>query len=112
MDIRPVSDWLDAGAPPASLAQDVLLHLARRLNDGGLSLYRIAVFVRTLHPNVVGRSFIWNADRDAVDVASAEWGLQESEQYLSSPVRIVFTQGAEVRRRLCDAGCPDDFPIL
>ena len=112
MNVQPVVDWLDQGAPPARLPQDVLLHLCRRLVQLGLSLYRVAVFVRTLHPNVAGRSFIWNADRDEVELNSAEYGLQDSAQYLQSPIRVIFTEKTDLRRRLCDPACPADFPIL
>jgi len=112
LNLQPIADWLDSGAPPARQPQEVLQHLAHRLVDAGVPVYRIAVFVRTLHPNVVGRSFIWSADGHEVEVASAEWGLQDSEQYLQSPVRVVFTQHKEVRRRLCDPASPQDFPIL
>jgi adenylate cyclase len=112
LNIQPIVDWLDSGAQPARAPQDVLLHLAHRLVGAGFSLYRIAVFVRTLHPNAIGRAFIWNADRDLVEVTSAEHGTQDSEQYLNSPVRAVYTTHAEVRRRLCDPACPADFPIL
>jgi len=112
LNVQPIVDWLDHGAPPARLPQDVLLHLARRLGGIGISLYRVAVFVRTLHPNVIGRAFIWNADRDQVEVTSAEHGIQDTDQYLRSPVRVVYTEHVEVRRRLCDTACPNDFPIL
>jgi adenylate cyclase len=112
LNLQPIADWLDSGAPPARQPQEVLQHLAHRLVEAGVPVYRVAVFVRTLHPNVVGRSFIWSADRDEVEATSAEWGLQDSEQFLQSPVRVVFTRHAEVRRRLCDPASPRDFPIL
>jgi adenylate cyclase len=112
LNVRPIVEWLDHGARPARAPQDVLLHLAHRMVERGISLYRVAVFVRTLHPNVAGRAFIWNADRDLVEVTSAEYGIQDTEQFLQSPVRVVYTTHAEVRRRICAPDCPADFPIL
>lgn len=112
LDIRPVIDWLIAGAPPARLPQDVLLEFCHRVREHGLPLYRAAVFVRTLHPNVLGRSFIWQAERDTVEVGEAAYDLLESEQFLKSPVRVVFFEHAEVRRRIADPACPMDFPVL
>jgi adenylate cyclase len=112
LNIQPVIDWLVEGAPPARLPQDVLLDLCRRLVAHGLPLYRAAVFVRTLHPNVLGRGFIWQADRDAVEVNEAAYDLLESDVFLKSPIRVVFAENIEVRRRLADARCPMDFPIL
>jgi len=101
-----------AGAPPARLPQDVLLELCRRLLASGLAIYRVAVFVRTLHPNVLGRSFIWNEARDAVETGEAAYDLLESDIFLKSPVRVVFLEHVEIRRRLADPACPRDFPIL
>jgi adenylate cyclase len=112
IDIRPVLDWLMAGAPPARLPQDVLLELCRRLLAQGLAVYRVAVFVRTLHPNVLGRSFIWSEAKDAVELGEAAYDLLESDTFLKSPVRVVFVEHVEVRRRLADPACPRDFPIL
>jgi len=105
-------DWLIAGAPPARLPEDVLLHACRRLVAAGLPLCRAAVFVRTLHPNVLGRSFIWTEAKDAVETNQAAYDLLDSEQFLKSPTRIVFQEGREIRRRIGDPGCPMDFPIL
>ena len=112
LDVQSVVDWLDSGAPPARLPNEVLLHLCRRLVERGVSLYRVAVFVRTLHPNVAGRGFIWNEAKDAVEVTTAPIGIQEEEIYLKSPVRIVFTQHVEVRRRIEPGTGPLEFPIL
>jgi adenylate cyclase len=112
LNVRPVADWLIDGAPPARLPNDVLLEFCRRVRAQGLSIYRAAVFVRTLHPNVLGRSFIWHEDKDSVEVGEAAYDLLESEQFLKSPVHVVFVEHVEVRRRLADPACPRDFPIL
>jgi len=101
-----------AGAPPEREPQQVLLALCRRLRSHGMPLYRVGVFVRTLHPNVLGRGFIWHETTDAVEVNEAPYDFLESEQYLQSPIYRVFSQHTEVRRRLADPGCPIDFPIL
>jgi adenylate cyclase len=112
LDIRPVIDWLIDGAPPARLPQEVLAEFCRRVREQGMALYRAAVFVRTLHPNVLGRSFIWQEGKDAVEVGQAAYELLDSEQFLKSPIRVVFAEHAEVRRRLADPACPVDFPVL
>jgi adenylate cyclase len=110
VDIEPVMEWLNAGAPPAQRSQDVLQQLCRRLVEQGLPLYRVAVFVRTLHPNVAGRGFIWHEPSNVVEIITAELGIQETDTYLKSPVRVVFTEHVEVRRRIGPGAL--DFPIL
>jgi adenylate cyclase len=111
-DVQPVVDWLDRGAPPAKLPQDVLLQLCRRLVDSGIALYRAAVFVRTLHPNVAGRAFYWRADTDAVEVDEAEHAFMQTEDHLGSPLPVIVSSRAEIRRRIADPDCPMDYPVL
>jgi len=112
LNIQPVIDWLIEGARPARLPQDVLANTCQRTVAAGLPLYRVGVFVRTLHPNVLGRAFIWQADTGAVEVSEAAHDLLESETFLKSPIRVVFAEHVEVRRRLADPACAMDFPIL
>ena len=100
------------GARPSRLPGDVLLDTCQRTVAAGLPLYRVGVFVRTLHPNVLGRAFIWQADKGKVEVTEAAHGLLETEAFLKSPIRVVFNEHEEVRRRLADPGCPMDFPVL
>jgi adenylate cyclase len=112
LDIQPVVDWLIEGARPSRQPREVLLDTCRRTVAAGLPIYRVGVFVRTLHPNLLGRAFIWQADKGAVEMTEAAHDLLESEAFLKSPIRVVFTEHVEVRRRLADASCPMDFPIL
>jgi adenylate cyclase len=112
LNIQPVVDWLIDGARPSRLPRDVLLDTCRRTLAAGLPLSRVGVFVRTLHPNLLGRAFIWQADKGAVEMTEAGHDLLESEAFLKSPIRVVFNEHVEVRRRLADAACPIDFPIL
>ena len=105
-------DWLIEGARPSRQPREVLLDTCRRTVAAGLPIYRVGVFVRTLHPNLLGRAFIWQADKGAVEMTEAAHDLLESEAFLKSPIRVVFTEHVEVRRRLADAACPMDFPIL
>ncbi|HTG96218.1 MAG TPA: adenylate/guanylate cyclase domain-containing protein [Burkholderiales bacterium] len=112
LNIQPVVDWLTEGAPPSRLPRDVLLETCRRTVAAGLPIHRVGVFVRTLHPNTVGRAFIWQADKHAVEMTEAGNDLLESEAFLKSPIRKVMTENVEVRRRLADPACPMDFPVL
>ena|SRR5215471_19134252 len=63
-NIRAIADWLIDGARSAPLPQDVLSQLCDRLVACGIPLWRVAVFVNTLHPQIIGRRFIWRPDAD------------------------------------------------
>ena len=56
-DIKTVVDWLADGATSAALSEDVLDQLCGRLLECGLPLWRVAVFVNTLHPGHHGPQF-------------------------------------------------------
>jgi adenylate cyclase len=112
LNVRPIADWLDDGARSAREPQDMLAQLCRRLVASGVSLYRVGVFVRTLHPNVAGRAFFWRDDREEVEVDSADHRWFGSEDHLKSPIHAVWSTNSETRRRLADPACPMDYPVL
>jgi adenylate cyclase len=110
-DIRQVLDWLAGGALSGPNSEDVLAQLCQRMVHAGVPLWRAAVFVTTLHPDVMGRSFRWQAE-SGVTVSSALHSFVETDDYRTSPVVAVYSTRSTVRRRLADSDCPDDFPLL
>jgi adenylate cyclase len=109
--VKPVVDWLVDGARSATESADVLVALCERLVAVGLPLWRVAVFVNTLHPEIVGRRFLWRADA-GVSVADGGFEIVETAEYRNSPFAYVVTTGAGLRRHLADPGCPDDYSML
>jgi adenylate cyclase len=109
--VRPVVDWLVDGARTAQQPEDVLAELCERLLVCGLPLYRVAVFVRTLHPDIMGRRFLWRRGED-VAVSEAAYGVMETDTYRRNPAPTLFKTGATIRRRLADPACPNDYAIL
>jgi adenylate cyclase len=109
--VRPVVDWLVEGAHTAHQPQDVLAELCDRLMACGLPLYRVAVFVTTLHPDVMGRRFLWR-EGEGVVVTEAAYGMLETDTYRRSPVPVVFRRAETIRRRLADPSCPSDYVIV
>jgi len=110
-EIRAVVDWLIDGARSAPLPQQVLTQLSERLVACGIPLWRVAVFVRTLHPNVMGRRFLWRPDAE-VELTEAPFELLETEYFRDSPIARVYRTGELIRRKLADPDCPADFPVL
>jgi adenylate cyclase len=109
--LEAVIAWLIDGARTARQPQDVLAELCDRLLTCGLPLHRVALFVTTLHPNVMGRRFLWRRG-EGVLVTEANYDILESDTYRRSPVPVVFERAATIRRRLTDPACPDDYEIL
>src|SRR5271155_3137936 len=111
LDVNATAAWLVDGARSASSSGDVLAELCARLVDDGLPLWRVAVFVHTLHPEIMGRRFLWRPGAE-VAVGEASFDFVNDASYLASPVVRVQKTGQTIRRRLADPECPLDFPFL
>ena len=105
-------DWLLGPRAPGRTPEEALGDLCRALRERGIAIYRVGLFVRTLHPNVAGRAYFWREDRDQVEVDSADHSWFATEDHLKSPIHAVWTMNAETRRRLADPACPMDYPVL
>src|SRR5215831_12530482 len=110
-EIRVVAEWLIDGARSAPLPQQILAQLCDRLVTCGIPLWRVAVFVRTLHPNVMGRRFLWHLGTD-VEVREAPFELLETSDFLDSTIARVYLTRDPIRRRLAVPNPILDFPIL
>jgi adenylate cyclase len=106
-----IADWLIDGARSAEKSQDVLAAMCDHLVDCGIPLWRAAVFVRTLHPHVTGRRFLWRVGH-GVDVSELLFeGLQTAE-FQDSPVARVYACGTPIRRRFVGSHDVADFSVL
>ena len=110
-DTSAVANWLIDGARPASQPQEVMAQLCERLVAHGIPLWRTALFVRTLHPQVMGRRLVWQRET-GVQITEAGFGRLEAEDFLASPIAHVYRTGAALRRQLAASDCPADFPML
>jgi len=110
-EIKEIADWLIDGARSAPQPAQVLAQLSERLVACGIPLWRGAVFVRTLHPQVMGRRFIWRPGTE-VEVSEAPFELLESADFLENPIAQVYATGHALRRKLTDPDCAVDFPVL
>jgi adenylate cyclase len=108
--LQKITEWIVDGAKFTSDPAQAMAGFCERLVDAGLPLWRVGFFVRTLHPDVFGRNFIWKPGSDLV-LGTTDFDIQDSPQFNSSPLAIVFRQGLEVRCRLDD---PESkrFPFL
>jgi len=88
----------------------MVAEFCERLVRAGLPLWRVGLFVRTLHPDILGVNFIWKPGAEVV-VGTADFGLLDSPEFINSPLAIVFGECREVRHRIDD---PEGqrFPFL
>lgn len=103
-------DWLVDGAPGANTAIDVVDRIGHDLREADLPIERIAVFVTTLHPTVVGRAFFWEKDKPTRTLELTTT-LQESPSVKASPVALVGSTKKELRRKLFEGVEKADFAV-
>ena len=93
--------WLIDGARSAPTPVALLRETCERLVAAGVPLWRVGAFVRTLHPDTYGRSFIWRQGGEVV-VNTADFDLPDSPAFRQSPLALLYGSGQEVRYRLDD----------
>ena len=110
--LKAIAGWLVDGARSASTSEQVLRDLCDRLVALGFPLWRVGVFVRTLHPQIPGRRFLWRAETGEVSVGSLTYEMMDTPDFLQSPVTSVYATSSVFRRRLRDESDVGEFEIL
>jgi adenylate cyclase len=108
--LQKLKEWLVDGARSAPNPPQMMTETCERMVAAGLPLWRVGVFVRTLHPNVVGRNFVWRPGAEIV-VGTANYDVLDSPEFLSSPLAIVFNERREIRARM-DGPDANRFPLF
>jgi adenylate cyclase len=109
-DLQKLAAWLIDGARTAPNPPRMMAEVCERLVAAGLPLWRVGLFVRTLHPDIVGRNLIWRRGAE-VTVGSANYDMLDTPEFLNSPLVIVFREGREVRA-LLDGPDGKRFPLF
>jgi adenylate cyclase len=109
--IEAIRAWLVDGARPLMDAGLVLKALCDGLLEAGVPLWRVAAYVRTLHPQVMGRSLKWQPGADVV-VVEAPFEMMETAEYKESPVVTIYATARPIRRRLVERDCVLDYKVL
>ncbi len=110
LELKDITDWLIDGARSAATPSRMMAECCERLVQAGLPLWRVGVFIRTLHPEIFGRSFIWRLGAE-VEVGTVDFDFQHSPEFRHSPLAVVVQEGVEIRADPNGAES-ERFPIL
>ncbi len=110
-ELAAVVTWLTEGARPAAQPEDVVQGLCSQLISAGLAIDRCAAFVTTLHPNIMGRRFLWNRGQD-VAIGEADYQIQETDLYRKSTAAKVLASGETIRCRIGKTGDQGEYNIV
>jgi adenylate cyclase len=100
--ILAVIEWLVGDECHAVDDAGLITGLGRRLRAAGLPLDRLALHLRTLHPELFGRSVAW-APNEPVEIRDREHGVEASATFQGSPLRRVMETREPVTIRLDEA---------
>ena len=103
-------DWLVDGAPGASRSEALITRMGTDLRAAGLPLDRVAVFVTTLHPTVIGRAFWWEPNKP-IRILDLTLQKQQEPAVKNSPVTEVSATKQVIRKRLSDGVGPADYAV-
>lgn len=106
-----IASWLADHDGITRSAGELIEGLCRLLLGHGVPLMRVSLSLRDSHPQIAARGIIWYRDR-GTEERDFLMNDARGDMYASSPVKVIHEGAAAVRRRLCDDGCPMDFPVL
>src|SRR4051812_36018574 len=109
-ELKTLTDWLIDGARSEPNPAKMMAQACERIVAAGLPLWRVGIFIRTLHPDIFGRRFIWKPGSE-VEIGSVDFSFQDSPEFSNSPLSIVFKEGTEVRVR-ADGPASKHFPVM
>ena len=92
-----VVDWLISARHPMDNPEGWMAECCERMVEAGLPLWRVGVFIRTLHPEVFGRNFIWTEGVSGIQMGTVDFEIQTTPEFQASPLSIVFSDEVEVR---------------
>ena len=107
-----VFDWLENFGRYVDGIPSLVTEVCNRFVACDLPLERVSIVMRTLHPQIAVSGYLWRRGVDGLETFTADHHTQSRESYLRSPVRAIFEGSPGIRRRLADADCPRDFPVL
>ena len=99
IDVQAICQWLVEGAPGANDPASVVGRMCDDLVIAGMPIERVGAFIRTLHPYIMGRRFMW-APGKPVQVAEASYAILRTPEFQKSPVAFVMETGQTFRRHL------------
>ncbi len=99
INVQATFEWLVNGAEGAKTPDAMLQRMCDDLCAAGVPIHRAEAFVRTLHPNIAGRSFIWESGKTVV-VVERSYAYLNTPEFLSSSMATACRTGDYVHRDL------------
>ncbi len=105
-------DWLLREGWDTQNPSELTEKLGRMLLASGAPVARLSVFIRTLHPLLIGSAYVWRRDKKGIHSFVLTHDTLSSPLFLDSPLVGIFNGAGGIRRRLEGDDPVLDFGIL
>ncbi|MFK0330149.1 adenylate/guanylate cyclase domain-containing protein [Rhizobium sp. NPDC090275] len=91
-------DWLVNETRNERYIDNLLVQLCDRLRDEGIPVSRATMHFRTHHPQWLGARILWQTGMTEAKITTFDYGIENTPQFLRSPVNEIFSGASEVRK--------------
>lgn len=106
-----VLDWLMTGTQGERFIDNILVELCERLRRAGIPVARSTLHFRIQHPQWRGARILWQAGMLEAEIRTFGYGIEETPEYLNSPISEINNGAEEVRRRLQESGDASEYEL-
>lgn len=108
---NPLAEWLLRDASEAQSSTELVGGLCRELLAAGTPIWRLRLAIRTLHPQLLSTSYLWERGGQVEEEAIGHQILHD-QRFLDSPLVPIYDGAGGVRRRLEGPSANLDYPIV
>jgi adenylate cyclase len=109
---NPLADWLVREAWKAGSSAELAAQFLGLLRGAGYPIDRSTLIMPTLHPQIFATVLVWRADTPGIRVVYEPHDILHQPKFADSPFAPIIAGAGGVRRRLEDADCKFDFPVV
>jgi class 3 adenylate cyclase/uncharacterized protein (DUF427 family) len=110
---NPIANWLVREGWKAGSSAELAERFLAFLRGAGYPVERSTIIMPTLHAQIFATVLVWRADTAGIRTVHEPHDILMQPKFEDSPFAPIIRGGADgVRRRLADAGCELDFPVV
>jgi len=95
-----ILDWLMIETREERFVDVIFVKMCERLVAAGVPVARATMHFRTHNPQWLGARVSWKPGMQTAELRTFEYGIEETSQYLRSPVSAIHAGADEIRRDL------------
>jgi adenylate cyclase len=98
---RKILDWLMTETQNDRFIDNIFVEMCKKLRDADLPVARATLHFSTHNPQWLGARILWQKGMDEAEIRTFDYGVEDTAQYLNSPLREI-NEGADRVRQLLE----------